>query len=125
MTRARHKKETYDKGVRAEKSAANWLRLKGYKILEERYKTQYGEIDLVIQKKNMIAFVEVKARKTRAQGLESITPRMQQRITQAAQYYISQHDVGMNDFRFDVVTVTPALLGMVTIEHLDNAWLAQ
>lgn len=116
------KKKTYDRGVEAEKAAANWLILKGYKILETRYKTKYGEIDLVVQKKNVIAFVEVKARKTKDQALESVTPRMQQRIAQAASYYISQNNVEGYDLRFDVVSVVPSFLGMVTIQHLDNAW---
>ena len=42
-----HKQKTYDQGVWAEKYAAGYLVSKGYKILEERYKTQYGEIDLI------------------------------------------------------------------------------
>ena len=118
------KAQTYDKGMKAEKAAANWLKLKGYKILEMRYKTKFGEIDLIIEKNNLIAFVEVKARKDNATALESITPRMRQRITQSAMHYISQNDVSEHDFRFDVVTVSPSFLGMVTIQHLDNAWEA-
>ncbi len=118
------KKKTYDKGLKAEKAAASWLRLKGYRILQNRYKTQYGEIDLIIQKKNMIAFVEVKARKTKAETLESVTPRAQQRITRAALHYISENNLENNDFRFDVVSVFPSILGIATIEHLDNAWEA-
>ncbi len=121
----KHKAKTYDQGVKAERAAANWLRLKGYKILEERYKTQYGEIDLIISKGNMIAFVEVKARKTKAEALESVTPKMQGRITNAALHYISQNNLTTFDFRFDVVSVMPSVLGMVTIQHLDNAWQAQ
>ncbi len=117
-----NKKKTYDKGLQAEKAAANWLRLKGYKILEQRYKTKYGEIDLIITKKNVIAFVEVKARKTEREALESLTPKMQNRIAQAASYYISQNDVAEYDLRFDLVAVLPPFLGITTIQHLDNAW---
>jgi putative endonuclease len=118
------KAQTYDKGIEAEKAAANWLRLKGYKILENRYKTKFGEIDLIVSKNNVIAFVEVKARVDKATALESITPKMQRRITQTAMYYISQNNVGDCDFRFDVITVFPTFLGMSRIEHLDNAWEA-
>ncbi len=117
-----NKTKTYDKGIKAEKAAAKWLILKGYEILETRYKTKYGEIDLIIQKKNTIAFVEVKARVTKDKALESVTPRMQQRIIQAASYYISQNNVEGYDLRFDVISVVPSFLGMVTIQHLDNAW---
>ncbi len=118
------KAQTYDRGLAAEKAAANWLKLKGYKILETRYKTKFGEIDLIISKKDVIAFVEVKARKDKSQALESVTPKMQERITQAAMYYISQNNVCDYDLRFDVVTVSPTFLGFNHIEHLDNAWEA-
>ena len=117
-----HKAQTYDKGVIAEKLAAGWLKLKGYEILETRYKTKYGEIDLVLQKNNLIAFVEVKARSSIEIGLESITPKMQERITHAAQYYISQNNVAQNDLRFDVLVVLPRKMGVPQFHHLENAW---
>ena len=119
-----HKEKTYDRGVLAEKLAAGWLRLKGYKILQERYKTRYGEIDLIIQKENLIVFVEVKARPSIEAGLESITPKMQSRITQAAQYYLSQHDVAQCDLRFDLLVALPKKMGVPQFHHLENAWLS-
>ena len=117
-----HKKKTYDKGIKAEIMAALWLRVKGYKILESRYKTPVGEIDLIVQRGNVIAFVEVKARQTKTIALESITSNMRGRIGRAASYYIGHHNVADYDMRFDVVTLSPLFLGMVTIQHLDNAW---
>ncbi len=113
-----HKKKTYTRGIRAEKLAALWLQIKGYKILERRYKTPVGEIDLIVRRGNMIAFIEVKARNTQTQALESLTPRMRGRIERAASHYISHHDCQGADMRFDLVTVTPPFL----IQHLDNAW---
>ena len=112
------KKQTYDRGLKAESMAALWLRLKGYKILARRYKTKVGEIDLIARKANIICFVEVKARATKEQALESITPAMRQRIERAALYYVSHNNVTNCDLRFDLVTVTPPFL----IHHLDNAW---
>ena len=117
-----HKKQTYDRGVQAEKLAALWLWLKGYKILERRYKTPVGEIDLIIRKKSLIAFVEVKARMTRSQALESLTPDMRRRINRAASHYISHNNINNCDLRFDLVSVTRSFLGTVLIHHLDNAW---
>lgn len=118
MTLIHHKEKTYDWGLKAEKMAAGYLKLKGYKILQERYKTPYGEIDLIAQKKNMIAFIEVKARKTNRDALESITPKMKKRIADAALYYISQNQTDDMDLRFDLITVTPPF----SVHHLDNAW---
>lgn len=123
MVSKNHKEKTYDQGIKAEKTAARYLALKGYKILEQRYKTPYGEIDLIAQKKDLVAFIEVKARKTNRDALESITPKMKKRISDAALYYISHNsdnNCGENrDYRFDLMTVTPPFF----VHHLDNAWI--
>lgn len=49
-------------GLSAESRAAALLMAKGYRILAKRFKTPYGEINLVAKKRNLIAFIEVKAR---------------------------------------------------------------
>src|SRR5580693_309577 len=49
-------------GLSAETRAAAYLMAKGYRILARRFRTPYGEIDLVARKRNLVAFVEVKAR---------------------------------------------------------------
>ncbi len=121
-------KRTYQRGMRAEKLAAFWLRLKGYKILENRYKTKVGEIDLIASKNNLIAFVEVKARPSISEALESISPQMRERIIRASEHYLSQNNITASDFRFDVVAVTPFKILKIWqkpffIRHLDNAWV--
>lgn len=127
MNKATRKKQTYDRGMRAEIVAAIWLRLKGYKILERRYKTSLGEIDLIASCKDTVIFIEVKARKTKAQALESITLNMKRRIEDTARYYIAHHDVSDLNLRFDVIAVSAKPLsllrrGQFFIHHLDNAW---
>ncbi len=119
-----HKALTYDRGVRAELYASLFLRLKGYKVLEQRYKTSMGEIDLIVRKKNLIAFVEVKARRTQAEALESITPKMRKRIERAASYYMAHHSkIFECDMRFDLVALRPfSIKSPFFITHLDNAW---
>lgn len=129
MAQKKHAKQTYQRGVSAEYLAALWLQMKGYKILARRYKTTYGEIDLIAQSQDVIAFIEVKARPTKAQALESITPAMRRRITNAALHYISENDASEYDLRFDVLTVLPITLKTLReegffIHHLDNAWMA-
>ncbi|HPF77687.1 MAG TPA: YraN family protein [Alphaproteobacteria bacterium] len=115
----RQKKKTYDRGMKAEGLAALWLQVKGYKILARRYKTPVGEIDLIVQKNNLIAFVEVKSRMTTTQALESLTPSMRRRIERAAAHYIGHNNCEGRELRFDLVTVAPPFF----IQHLDNAWL--
>jgi putative endonuclease len=48
-------------GLSAEGRAAAYLMLKGYRILARRFRTPYGEIDIVARRRNLLAFVEVKA----------------------------------------------------------------
>jgi len=77
-------------GRQAEHYAALYLRLKGYHILEHRFKTRVGEIDLIVRKSDTLAFIEVKRRLALKAAQDSLTYRTRQRITKAAQIYISQ-----------------------------------
>ena len=58
---------------------------KGYRILAKRFRTPYGEIDLVARRRNLLAFVEVKARARLDDAAYAVTPRQQRRIIDAAQ----------------------------------------
>lgn len=51
----------FQTGISAESRAAAYLMAKGYRILAKRYRTPHGEIDIVARRRNLIAFVEVKA----------------------------------------------------------------
>ena len=119
-----HKLITYDRGVRGELYARIFLILKGYKILETRFKTPVGEIDLIARQKNTVVFVEVKARYNHAKALESITPKMRGRIERAASYYMARHrKVSDCDMRFDLIALRPfSIKSPFFITHLDNAW---
>lgn len=114
-------KTSYDVGVGAEKTACDFLIAKGYKILFQRYKTKFGEIDIIAQKNKVICFVEVKIRKTAHEALESVTPRSQKRIQNTALFFLSQYpQYEFFDLRFDVIVMTSPF----DILHLDNAWEA-
>ncbi len=110
---------SYRSGLMAESIAALFLTCKGYRILSRRYKTPVGEIDLVARRGKTIVFIEVKARSAPAAALESITPRMKNRIGRAALHFIASHphhaSFGM---RFDVIVLAPPFY----LRHLDNAW---
>ena len=64
-------------GLSAEARAAAYLMAKGYRILAKRYRTPYGEIDIVARKRSLIAFVEVKARASLDDAAYAVTPRQQ------------------------------------------------
>jgi len=96
-------------GARGEKVAAAYLRREGYTILERNFTTTLGEIDLIVFRDGVIAFVEV--RSLMAPGmvdpLETVTRRKQQRVIRAAQQYAALHGLAEEDveLRFDVVSV--------------------
>ncbi len=104
----RHDRKTRRRGLVGEWVAATFLIVKGYRILERRYRTPHGEIDLIARRANTIAFVEVKARPTLELALLSITSRQRRRIIATAELWIAgQPEMSDIDLRFDVVAVMP------------------
>lgn len=96
------------KGRRAEWLAALSLMLRGYRIAALRYKTRAGEIDIVARKGDLIAFVEVKARRDLASGVDAVSYSAQRRIRDAGGTFISeQPDSARLSWRFDIVVVSP------------------
>jgi putative endonuclease len=98
----------FNTGLSAESRAAALLLAKGYRILARRFRTPHGEIDIVARKRNLIAFVEVKARASLDEAAYSVTPRQQNRISNAAQAWLMTHPEHAEfDMRFDVVLIAP------------------
>jgi putative endonuclease len=107
MTRS-DRVEAEARGRRAERHAAFWLRLKGYRVLATRARTPAGEIDLIARRGRILAFIEVKARPGREQALYAVSPRQARRIVQAAAFWRARRP-GLQGLqpRFDVVLLAP------------------
>jgi putative endonuclease len=106
-------------GLSAESRAAMLLIAKGYRILERRWKTPVGEIDIVARRRRDLVFVEVKARNTIDAAAESVTERSKQRIIAAAEFWLAGHPNDAQCFiRFDAILVAPGKLP----RHLANAF---
>ncbi len=102
------RRQAYRRGHQAEWLAAIMLQLKGYRIAARRYKTPVGEVDLIARKKDLIVFVEVKARSSHQTALDSVNTTTQRRIDAAAMWWLGrQPDAGQLNWRFDVITVAP------------------
>jgi putative endonuclease len=98
-------------GLSAESRAAAFLMAKGYRILAKRFRTPYGEIDLVARKRNMIVFIEVKARASLDDAAYAVTPRQQARIIDAAQGWLMAHPEHAEfELRFDAMLIAPRRL---------------
>jgi putative endonuclease len=79
------------KGLVAEHLAAWHLRLRGWRIVAQRFKTPVGEIDLIARRGKQLAFIEVKARRHRHDAASAIHIKNQQRVVRAAQWFLSAH----------------------------------
>ena len=98
-------------GLVGEDLAARALESRGYAILERRYRTDRGEIDIVAEDGETLVFVEVKARADQEFGTaaECVTPAKQQRVARMALEYLASHGAGGRSCRFDVVAIDFAL----------------
>ncbi len=98
-------------GVSAEARAAAFLTFKRYRILARRFRTPFGEIDLVVRRGNLLVFVEVKARASLEEAAYAVTPRQQRRIIDAAQAWLVAHPEHAEfELRFDVMLIAPRRL---------------
>ena len=106
-------------GRRGERLAGWWLRLKGWSILDRRVRTPAGEVDIVVRKGNLIAFVEVKTRATAAELDFAIDERRLARVAAAAEYLMPRYAWPGDDIRVDVILLAPG----TRPRHIENAWI--
>jgi putative endonuclease len=101
------KDERQSFGKTGEDLACEELQRRGYAILARRYRSRFGEIDIVARCGQVVVFVEVKARAGDDFGgsAAAVTPWKQRRIAQMAVDYIARHKLHQHPCRFDVVTV--------------------
>lgn len=96
-----------DLGRWGEAQTANFLRARGYTLLASGYRCRFGEIDLIASKGDILAFVEVKLRKSGAfaQPREFVDARKQRRIRTTAECYLAETNSPLQP-RFDVAEVS-------------------
>ncbi|MDJ0662246.1 MAG: YraN family protein [Crocosphaera sp.] len=98
-------------GKIGEQFVAQWLINQGWQILHERWRSLWGEIDLIAQhhNNNTIIFVEVKTRKSKnwdQDGILAVTSQKQEKIRQTASYFLGEYSQFSNfNCRFDVALV--------------------
>jgi putative endonuclease len=96
-------------GKKGEDAIVAYLKQQGYQLLERNYKSNHGEIDIIVQKNTVIAFVEVKLRNRKTIALEQlISEQKQHKIEKTARMFIAQKNIALNAtiFRFDVALVS-------------------
>ena len=112
-------------GAWGEDIAAHQLEADGFQIVARNWRCRHGEIDLIAQKGELVAFVEVKTRKGRNMGTpeEALTPRKSKKLMQLAQLYVAENELDV-DWRIDLVAVELDKSGkLLRCEHIPNAVL--
>lgn len=114
-----------DIGDKGEKYAINYLRKHKYKILEKNFNARFGEIDIIAESKEKIAFVEVKTRNANSHTMpcEAVDFRKQQRIIKAAKIYLAKNETD-KFCSFDVceVIIDSSNLKLISINYIENAF---
>ncbi|HET9903653.1 MAG TPA: YraN family protein [Xanthobacteraceae bacterium] len=105
------RQEAFRFGLSAESRAAALLVAKGYRVIARRFRSPAGEIDIVARRRNLLVFVEVKARGRLDDAAWSVQPRQRARIVAAAEAWLAAHpEHAACDMRFDAVLVAPRRL---------------
>ena len=110
-------------GYSGESKACDFLKRRGYRILERNYRSPHGEVDIVASKGPLLIFCEVKTRTVGGldEALEAVDEQKQGRIIKVAEHYLAINDPKVNQCRFDVIALLKN--GSVwTIEHVEDAF---
>ena len=111
--------QAFKLGLSAESRAAMFLLAKAYRILARRWKTPFGEIDIVARRRRSLVFVEVKARDSEDAAMAAVTERTRRRIVRAAEFWLAHRPADANlDIRFDIMLVAPGRIP----RHIPNAF---
>lgn len=111
-------------GRKGEKAVAKYLRKNNFKIITKNYSSKFGEIDIIAENRDYIAFVEVKTR-TSGQMLDpmySVGYKKQERIIKTAAVFCKRYITDKQP-RFDIAEVIVNEKGKLDINYIDNAFI--
>lgn len=114
--------DSHDLGIKGEEIAADYLTNKGYKILFRNWKWGKNEVDIIAEKDDMVAFVEVKTRTAGFLGGVglAVSKEKQRAIIFAGEGYIKRYNV-YKESRFDILTIIVSD-DKQEIDHIENAF---
>ena len=109
----------------AENYVAQYLKSKGYEVIENNYRKPWGEIDIIAEKEGILIFVEVKASRDDRAGFEPenrVSPEKLRRLMRAVQTYLAAKKYPPEQERqIDVVALTlDQNRGVAKIKHFKN-----
>jgi putative endonuclease len=107
-----------------ERIAERWLRGRGWRVVQRRFRSGPRDIDLVVERDGVVAFVEVTVRSGDRFGgpVEAVNSQRQNELASAARVWIDRHGRGNDVYRFDVIGVLVAG-ARVRVRHVPNAFV--
>ena len=109
-------------GRRSEIQAIDYLRTLRYRIVASGYRVKGGEVDVIAWDRDVLVFVEVKARKNSDPPQDAVGIKKQQRVIRAARAYMTKHRLYDTPYRFDILAVTTRTEGKPEFLHLRDAF---
>ena len=124
-SRILHEYPRHRLGRKGERAAARFLRGQGYRILCRNIRYRYGELDLIAIRDNVVAFVEVRTRRTgsHADIYRSVNRAKQQRLYRAACSVTKRYRLSNHHLRFDIITILWPEGKRPEIQHHQNAFV--
>ncbi|ARV09563.1 hypothetical protein BTO05_07880 [Winogradskyella sp. PC-19] len=109
-------------GKKGEQLAVDFLLKDDYEIVERNYRFEKAEVDIIAQKKDILAIVEVKTRSTTDFGnpQDFVKPKQIKNLVKAVDEYVTVNDLDV-EVRFDIIAIVKEK-GKFKIEHLENAF---
>lgn len=110
-------------GELGERIAERWLRGRGWRVMNRRFRSGHRDIDLVVVQSGLVAFVEVKARRGALFGdpVEAVNWRKQKELGRSARVWIARHGRSGEAYRFDVIGVLVSG-SSVRVRHVEGAF---
>lgn len=117
-------KALFSLGERGEALAWNFLRKRGYSLLEKNYRNRLGEIDVIAEKDGTLVFLEVKTRRHHHFGLpeEAVDWKKRRKLAQLAQSFLQSKKMENRAARFDILSITWDGVGEPQFSLLEDAF---
>ena len=115
--------QTQSLGALGELVAERYLRGKGWRVLNRRFRSGHRDLDLVVEQNGIVAFVEVKTRSGMLFGspVQAVNWAKQRELRRSAMIWIDRHGRDEEVYRFDVIGILVSQDG-VRVRHVENAF---
>jgi putative endonuclease len=117
-----------DLGVRGERAALDLYRRRGFSLVASNWRCSLGEIDLVLRRRDVLVFCEVKTRRgsRRGVGFDAVDARKRRKLRSLAEVFLLTHGIGPLCVRFDVASVAvrtgSSPQGSIQVELFEDAF---